>query len=165
MDWDQSQLLLPQPHNLNPDIHHMCGSSGKMNSTWEYMVRKFIAHAWDEPSGAGWRWRGDLPSPWSLSLVSIRQGRAISQTIQGGLVQDLLANNMTQSWRRNQFPHIWDFPTAAMGQHSTSVTRPGHILWNSAQINNNKYVCVYLHEFMKEGEGETAREKESALYG
>lgn len=39
-------------HNLNPDIHHMCGSSGKMNSTWEYMVRKFIAHAWNEPSGA-----------------------------------------------------------------------------------------------------------------
>lgn len=43
----------PSPaHHLNPDIHHMCGCSGKMNSAGEYMVRKFIAHAWDEPSGA-----------------------------------------------------------------------------------------------------------------
>lgn len=43
----------PYPtHHLNPDIHHMCGCSGKMNSAGEYMVRKFIAHAWDEPSGA-----------------------------------------------------------------------------------------------------------------
>lgn len=69
MDWDQSQLLLPQPHNLNPDIHHMCGSSGKMNSTWEYMVRKFIAHAWDEPSGAWGGGGGELsplPTPWAL---------------------------------------------------------------------------------------------------
>ena len=63
MDWDQSPLLPPQPHNLNPDIHHMCGSSGKMNSTWEYMVRKFIAHAWDEPSGAGVEVEGRSPPP------------------------------------------------------------------------------------------------------
>lgn len=61
MDRDQSRLLLPQPHNLNPDIDHMCGSSGKMNSTWEYMVRKFIAHAWDEPSGAGTEVEGRSP--------------------------------------------------------------------------------------------------------
>lgn len=30
----------------------MCGCSGKMNSAGEYTLRKFIAHAWDEPSGA-----------------------------------------------------------------------------------------------------------------
>lgn len=79
MDWNQRQLLLPQPHNLNADIHHMCGSSGKMNSTWEYMVRKFIAHAWDEPWGA--RVEAEGKAPHSLSLVSIRLGRAVSQTI------------------------------------------------------------------------------------
>lgn len=32
-----------------------------MNSTWEYMVRKFIAHAWDEPSGAGTEVEGRSP--------------------------------------------------------------------------------------------------------
>lgn len=43
----------PYPaHHLNPDMHHMCGCSGKMNSAGEYTLRKFIAHAWDEPSGA-----------------------------------------------------------------------------------------------------------------
>lgn len=61
---------------------------------------------------------------------------------------------MTQSRRRNQFPHIWDFPTEAKGQHSTSVTRHGHrqraqtqALESSVQIN----MCVYPHMFMKEG--------------
>lgn len=66
MHLDQSQLLLPPQHNLKPDIHHMCGSSGKMNLTWEYMVRKFIAHAWDKPSGAGMEAEGVislLPAP------------------------------------------------------------------------------------------------------
>lgn len=146
MDEDQSQLLLPQPHNLNADIHHMCGSSGKMNSTWEYMVRKFIAHAWDEPSGGGMEVEGR--SPHSPSLVSIRLGRAVSQTIQGGLVLDLLANSMTQSRRRNRFPHIWDFPTAAKGQHSTSVTRHGHSTHTNSgicvQINMCVFICVCL---------------------
>lgn len=66
IDWNQSQLLLPQPQNLNPDIHHMCGSSGKMNWTWEYIVRKFIAHAWDEPSGAGVEMEGRSPHSWFL---------------------------------------------------------------------------------------------------
>lgn len=83
MDQDQSPLLLPQPHNLNPDTHHMCVSSGKMNSTWEYMVRKFIAHAWDKPSGVGGKGGGGGGSPYSPSLVSIRLGRAVSQTIGG----------------------------------------------------------------------------------
>lgn len=58
---------------------------------------------------------------------------------------------MTQSWRRNQFPHIWDFPTAAMGQHSASVTRHRHSkLWNLDILWTNKYVCVYLCVFIKE---------------
>lgn len=91
------------------------------------MVRKFIAHAWNEPSGARVEVEVEGRSPHSLGLVSISLGRAISQTIQGGHV-DLMANNMTQSQRRNQFPHIWDFPTVAMCQafqirHQTQQAR------------------------------------------
>lgn len=63
MDQGESRLFLSQPHNLNQDIHHMCGSSGKMNSTWEYMVRKFIAHALDKPSGDGGAGGGATPPP------------------------------------------------------------------------------------------------------
>lgn len=50
------------------------------------MVRKFIAHAWNEPSGAGVEVEVEGRSTHSPGLVSIRLGRAISQTIQGGLV-------------------------------------------------------------------------------
>lgn len=50
------------------------------------MVRKFIAHAWNEPSGARVEVEVEGRSPHSLGLVSISLGRAISQTIQGGLL-------------------------------------------------------------------------------
>lgn len=87
MHQDQSQFLLFQPHSLKPDIYHMCGFSGKTNSIWEYMVRKFIAHVYDKPSGTGIEVEGrslKLPAP--PVLVSIRLGNAGSQTVQGGLV-------------------------------------------------------------------------------
>lgn len=78
----------PYPtHHLNPDIHHMCGCSGKMNSAGEYMLRKFIAHAWDEPSGATVEVEveGEI-FPLSTGPVSIILGRTVSQNIQVSLV-------------------------------------------------------------------------------
>lgn len=132
----------------------MCGSSGKMNSTWEYMVRKFIAHAWDEPSGARVEVEVEGRAPHSPGLVSIRLGRAISQTIQGGLVEDLLANSMTQSHRRNQFSHIWDFPTVAMGQafqisHQTwtQLTHTSSGIWiTCVRCNMWVFICMCLSQ-------------------
>lgn len=144
MDWDQS-LLLPQPHNLNPDIHHMCGSSGKMNSTWEYMVRKFIAHACDEPSGAGGGGGGAI-SPAPRALFPLGWEEQSPRLFKG-------------AWCKTSWPTTWPNRVGEISFLTSGIfpLQPwGSIPHQSPDTHGNSGIqitCVQVNKWATGGEG------------
>lgn len=128
----------------------MCGSSGKRNSIWEYMVRKFIAHAYDKPSGTGMEVEERSPQlPRSLFPLDWE-------------VQS--PRHFKGAWYKTSWPTAWPihggqisfltsgiFPQQPQDKHSTSVIRHGwrqNTLINSGyKLCTSKYLFIFVFSF------------------